>query len=170
MSAGDERPEAGECRSEDDLPLVVGRRARDLGAGGVGDIGELFRAADDDEVVETARDRKVALVEREGARRPSPLDAHGGKVPCAQTRVIEDQGGDLLLVDQGAGRHVPEEQGTEVPRGELRVHQCLEPRFDADLAERPVPELPELGHADAENGDLAHGQLPPMWILPRYFA
>ena len=161
---------AGQRGPEHRLPFVVRGVPDDRVRLGVRNVRELLGAADDDEVVGSAGHGEPALVEREGARRrrrPRPAPPRGDG--CPEPGVVEDQRGDVLLVDQRAARHVAEVERAEVAAGELRVHQGLEPGLDADLPERPVPQLAELGHADAEDRDVAH-QLPPMWILPRNFA
>src|SRR5208282_1356291 len=89
---------------------------------------------------------------------------------AGEAGVVEDEGRDVLLVEQRAGRHISEKESIQVGGGELRVDQRLQPGFDADLPERPVPELAELRLADAEHRHLAHRYSPPMWILPRNFA
>jgi len=161
VAPGDQRPQCREGSAEDDLPFVVGGGARDLVAGGVGDVGELFGPPDDHEVVEPARHREVALVEGERARGAAGLDAHAGQVATPEPGVVEDQRGDVLLVDERARGHVAEVEGPEVGGGEPRVHERLEPGLDSDLAERAVPQLAELRHAGAEDGDLAHPSSPP---------
>ncbi len=100
----------------------------------------------------------------------SALDPDGGQVPTRQAGVIQDEGGDVLLVEERARRHVPEEESPQVGRGELRVDERLKTRLDADLPERAVPQLSELRLAHPEHRDFPHRYSPPMWILPRNFA
>ena len=92
----------------------------------------------------------------ERPRSAASLDPDRGQVTTPQAGHVEDERGDLLLVDKRARGHVPEEEPVEVLRGELGVHERLQPRFDADLAEGTVPELAELRLPDAEDRDVAH--------------
>src|SRR2546427_6388760 len=144
VTAGHHRVQAGQRRAEHGLPFLVRGGRQDLRGLDLADVRHLLRAADDHDVVHPGRNREARLHERDGAARAATFDADCRKVHVREARIIRDEGGHVLLVDELPRRHVADVHRIDVLGTELRVLDRLQPGLDAEVPERTVPEFSEL--------------------------
>ncbi len=121
-------------------------------------------------VVHARGDGQIGLSHGQSAGCAGRLHPGRGYVVPGQAGIVGDERGHVLLLDVAPGGHVAHVHGVHLLAGYLGIGQGGQSGHDAHLPEGGVPQLTELGDADADDGDLPHSPPSFIRILPRYLA
>ena len=158
--AGDHGVEAGEGDSHAGLPLRIGGGVEDGVDRSIVHVGHLLGSAYDDVVADAGGDVHVRLPEGHSSGGSAALHADGGDVPAGHSRVVRDEGVDVLLVDEASRGHVADVHRIDLVPGQAGVGDGLHTGLDAERPERLVPELAELGDPGTYDCYIPHDITP----------
>ena len=154
VGAGDEREDPREGEAGRLLEDGVRRVGEHLG-GAVGRHGEdALGAPDEEDVGRARRDLEERVAEGGVARGAGGLEpgrGHGGDAEGAR-----DLRSHVELTLPGLAHDVPEVDPRHLARADVGVAEGVDGGLGEELRARPLV-LAELRHADADDGDLAHG-------------
>ncbi len=152
IAAHEEGVDGDEGEAVNGFPIGIGGHHEAGGGLGVGGIGHLFDAADDDKVMQPAGDGAVGEAQGSSAGAAGGFDLDG--FDAAQADKVGDKRAEVLLAGEDAGEHVPHIEGVDGLG--VGVLHGGEDGVVGQVAQRPVPMLVNPGLADADDAYVSH--------------